>query len=206
MITNTNVLGTIPEFLGDLPNLNFLDLSANSLTGPIPSSLGKLPNLSGLRLDKNKLTGPIPPTFSNFKIKDFYLYLDHNQLSGPIPASFAHTDFNHVDLSHNLLEGNPSPLFGENKATDFVDLSRNRLAFDLSKVKFSKRLGTLDLSHNRIIGAIPLGLASPGLHSLNVSYNLLCGKIPVAGNLQAFGYSAYIHNKCLCGPPLKNPC
>jgi hypothetical protein len=52
--------GYIPETLGDLPNLEHLDLSFNKFAGPVPASLGKLLALRDLHLENNSLTGGYP--------------------------------------------------------------------------------------------------------------------------------------------------
>ncbi|KAB2608146.1 Polygalacturonase-inhibiting protein [Pyrus ussuriensis x Pyrus communis] len=183
----TNLSGSVPDFLSQLKNLTFLDLSFNNLTGAIPSSLSELPNLGALRLDRNKLTD---------------LYLSHNQLSGNIPTSFAQMDFTSIDLSRNKLEGDASVIFGLNKTTQIVDLSRNLLEFNLSKVEFPTSLTSLDINHNKIYGSIPVEFTQLNFQFLNVSYNRLCGQIPVGGKLQSFDEYSYFHNRCLCGAPL----
>ncbi|XP_010557933.1 PREDICTED: polygalacturonase inhibitor 1-like [Tarenaya hassleriana] len=198
----TNLSGPVPDFLGRLKNLEFLDLSFNDLTGSIPSSLSLLPNLMSIDLSRNKLTGPIPDSFGSFHGKVPDLYLSHNQLSGPVPKSLGNLDFNRIDFSRNKLEGDASLLFGSQKTTWYIDLSRNMFQFDLSKVTFPKTLGVLDLNHNKIFGSIPVQLTEAPLQFFNVSYNMLCGNIPAGGALQKFDYSAYFHNKCLCGAPL----
>ncbi|KAL6273064.1 hypothetical protein ACE6H2_023756 [Prunus campanulata] len=189
-----------------LKNLTFLELSYNNLTGSIPNSLSQFSNLDTLHLDRNKLTAllacPIPKSFGEFHGSVLALYLSHNQLSGKIPTSLAKLDFSTIDFSRNKLEGDASMLFGLNKTTQKVDLSRNLLEFDLSKVKFSKSLSSLDLNHNKITGSIPVELTQGDLQYLNVSYNRLCGQIPVGGKLQSFDSSTYFHNRCLCGTPL----
>ncbi|KAM4078034.1 hypothetical protein ACB094_09G005400 [Castanea mollissima] len=196
-----NLTGPIPDFLSKLKNLTFIDFSFNQLSGSIPPSLSQLPNLNGLHLDHNKLSGPIPSSFGNFP-QGLYLFLSHNQLTGSIPSSFAHMDFSYIDLSRNKLEGDASVVFGSNKTTQIVDLSRNLLKFNLSKVVFPKSLPSLDLNHNDIYGGLPVELTTLNLQYLNVSYNRLCGQIPVGGKLQSFDYSNYFHNRCLCGSPL----
>ncbi|MED6130401.1 hypothetical protein PIB30_000909 [Stylosanthes scabra] len=204
-ISWTNISGPVPDFLSQLTNLQLIDLSFNSLSGPIPSSLSQLPNLVSLRLDRNRLTGPIPDSFGSFKKPGPSIILSHNQLSGPIPASLGELDPQRIDLSRNKLEGDGSVLFGANKTTQMVDVSRNMLAFNLSKVEFPRSLISLDLNHNEIYGSIPVGLTAVDfLQGLNVSYNRLCGEIPQGGKLQSFDVYSYFHNKCLCGSPLPN--
>ncbi|KAL5545519.1 hypothetical protein UlMin_005206 [Ulmus minor] len=185
-----NLTGSVPDFIGNLKNLTFLDLSFNNLTGSIPSSLSKLENLLTIRLERNKLTGSIPESFGDFPGNGPGIILSHNQLSGKIPDS-------------NRLEGDGSVVFGSNKTTQNVDLSRNLLEFDVSKVEFSKSLTFIDLNHNKIFGSLPVGLtALDNLQGFNVSYNRLCGEIPVGGKLQSFDDTSYFHNRCLCGAPL----
>ncbi|XP_057783546.1 polygalacturonase inhibitor-like [Salvia miltiorrhiza] len=194
--------GPVPSFLGNLKKLTYIGLSRNSLTGSIPPSLSQLPELGGLLLDRNNLTGGIPESFGYFKVQDFYLYMSHNQLSGPIPRSLGYTNFSLLDVSRNKLEGDISFMFGKNKSLNTADFSRNLLQFDFSKVEFPGNLQNLDLNHNKIFGSLPVGLAEFDMISLNVSYNRLCGRIPVGGRLQDFDYTAYFHNRCLCGSPL----
>jgi hypothetical protein len=181
-----------------------LDLSFNGFSGSIPSSLALLPNLGALHLDRNKLTGSIPESFGTFKGSVPDLYLSHNQLTGEIPASLGNMDFSVIDLSRNKLVGDASMLFGLNKTTNNVYLSRNLFEFNLSNVVFPSTMENLDINHNKIFGSIPPQMTQLPLQSLNVSYNRLCGQIPVGGKLQSFDYSTYFHNRCLCGAPLGN--
>ncbi|XVF56041.1 hypothetical protein PTKIN_Ptkin06aG0085100 [Pterospermum kingtungense] len=200
----TNLSGPVPEFVSQLKNLTYLNLSFNNLSGSIPSSLSSLPNLDALHLDRNKLTGSIPESFGMFPGKAPDLYLSHNKLSGTIPASLGNMDFNTIDLSRNMLEGDASMLFGLNKTTWGIDISRNMFQFNLSKAEFPKSLARLDVNHNKIMGSIPEGLTGLDLQFMNVSYNRLCGEIPVGGRMQSFDYSTYFHNRCLCGAPLES--
>ncbi|XP_010265956.1 PREDICTED: polygalacturonase inhibitor-like [Nelumbo nucifera] len=203
-----NLSGSIPEFLTQLKNLESLDLSYNRLSGPIPASLANLQKLRYLYLDWNKLTGRIPDSFGRFNTTGgFSLDLSNNLLSGEVPASLAEFNYVSIDLSYNKLVGDVSVLLRENGAAQNVYLSNNLFDFDLSKVRFPKNLSFLKLSHNRIRGSIPEQITElPSLQVFDVSYNRLCGRIPVGGNVQNIAVGYFIHNKCLCGPPLPNQC
>ncbi|KAL1153057.1 hypothetical protein V6Z11_A09G149900 [Gossypium hirsutum] len=189
-----NLNGTIQPAIAKLKNLKTLRLSWTNLSGPVPNFLSQLKNLTYLDLSFNNLSGSIPSSLSTLPNLEA-LHLDRNKLT-------ANMDFNTIDLSRNLLEGDPSVLFGPKKTTFEIDLSRNMFQFDLSKVQFPKSLARLDLNHNKITGSIPAGLTDLELQFMNVSYNRLCGQIPVGGRLQSFDYSTYFHNRCLCGAPL----
>ncbi|KAL0743858.1 hypothetical protein Bca4012_085371 [Brassica carinata] len=203
MFRQTNLSGSIPDYISELKNVTFLDLAFNQFTGPIPGSISQMPKLQVIRINDNKLTGSVPNSFGSFVGNHTILYLYNNKLSGKIPESLSKYDFKDVDLSGNNLIGDGSMFFGRNKTTVSVNLSRNKFEFDLSKVKFAKSIAFLRLSQNRIYGKLPRELIKLPLDQFNVSYNSLCGKIPRGGFLQTFEPSAFSHNLCLCGTPLK---
>lgn len=58
--------GVLPKQLGNLKNLTFLDVSANSLNGEIPTELGKLTNIVTLGLANNDFSGTVPTEFGYF--------------------------------------------------------------------------------------------------------------------------------------------
>ncbi|KAK9127955.1 hypothetical protein Syun_016752 [Stephania yunnanensis] len=211
-----NLTGPIPPSITNLKKLTFLRLDYNSLTGPVPAFLSELRNLNSLRLSNNKLSGNIPESLSTFlsgvvSRPDLYIDMSRNQLSGGIPAGFGELDITSLTLGRNRLTGDASMLFGSKKGAYVIDISRNLLEFDFSKVRISKKLTNLEISHNRIYGSLPKELSQVYWQIFNVSYNRLCGEIPSGGTgrLQdpdRVGASAFVHNKCLCGLPLPNNC
>ncbi|GJR98224.1 LRR receptor-like serine/threonine-protein kinase FLS2 [Tanacetum coccineum] len=52
--------GTIPDRIGELKELQFLDLSQNQLSGIIPEEISKIPTLKYLNLSFNQLQGKVP--------------------------------------------------------------------------------------------------------------------------------------------------
>jgi hypothetical protein len=91
--------GTIPSELGNMPNLNWLDLSFNEVTGSLPSQLANLSKLDTFRVAENKLTGdlsvPLSPSVTE-------LTLAKNQFVGTIPPNaWQNNDFQKLDLSNN---------------------------------------------------------------------------------------------------------
>ncbi|KAL2342122.1 hypothetical protein Fmac_010062 [Flemingia macrophylla] len=103
---NADLSGQLVPQLGQLTNLQYLELYSNNITGKIPDELGNLTNLVSLDLYLNTLTGPIPTTLGNLA-KLRFLRLNNNSLTGGIPMSLTNVSTLQVlDLSNNQLKGN----------------------------------------------------------------------------------------------------
>ncbi|KAI3754580.1 hypothetical protein L1987_54367 [Smallanthus sonchifolius] len=92
--------GQIPMMIGDLKQLESLDLSMNMLLGRIPQSLTRLTFLSSLNLSFNKLSGPIPVGNQIQTLDDMSIYKGNNGLCGPpISRSCKGNDvtYNHIN-------------------------------------------------------------------------------------------------------------
>ncbi|KZV45825.1 putative leucine-rich repeat receptor-like serine/threonine-protein kinase [Dorcoceras hygrometricum] len=82
ILRSCNIVGELPDYLGEMKNLDVLDLSFNNLSGPIPASF------SGL-------------------VKTDFIYLTGNSLNGPLPDWMLRTGEN-IDLSYNNLTSESS--------------------------------------------------------------------------------------------------
>ncbi|KAI5588038.1 hypothetical protein POPTR_005G083300v4 [Populus trichocarpa] len=108
-----NISGPIPSDLGNLTNLVSLDLYLNSFSGPIPDALGKLTKLRFLRLNNNSLSGSIPLSLTNITALQV-LDLSNNRLSGPVPDNGSFSLFTPISFVNNLdlcgpVTGKPCP-------------------------------------------------------------------------------------------------
>ena len=85
--------GTIPESIGNLVNLNYLNLGWNDdLGGSIPESIGNLVNLTHLAFTQCKMTGTIPESIMNLtKLNEFGIYLNH--FDGTISEKLYYSDW-----------------------------------------------------------------------------------------------------------------
>ncbi|KAM3345383.1 hypothetical protein P3S68_025092 [Capsicum galapagoense] len=84
---SSNVLtGKIPEKIGLLSGIPFLNISRNNLSKTIPKTIGEMISLESLDLSNNHFTGEIPVTLT---LLDFlqHLNMSYNNLSGKIPKN-----------------------------------------------------------------------------------------------------------------------
>ncbi|XP_058771757.1 BRASSINOSTEROID INSENSITIVE 1-associated receptor kinase 1-like [Vicia villosa] len=121
---NQDLSGTLVSQLGDLSNLQYLELYNNSITGKIPEELGNLANLVSLDLYLNNISGTIPNTLGKLQ-KLHFLRLNNNTLSGRIPVSLSNVSTLQVlDLSNNNLEGDV-PVNGSFSSFTYVNYQNN---------------------------------------------------------------------------------
>ena len=88
-LTANQLTGSIPPEIGNMTNLEWLDLSNNQLTGSIPSKIGNLTNLTGLNLAYNQLTGEIPESICDLNINwsnSGFFSISNNQFCPPYPS------------------------------------------------------------------------------------------------------------------------
>ncbi|KAJ0037976.1 hypothetical protein Pint_23918 [Pistacia integerrima] len=188
-LSNNHLHGKLPEWLGQLENLEELTLSYNLLQGTIPAALGKLQNLTILSLDGNELNGTLPESFGLLSELDT-LDVSSNNLIGPLFPSWLKTqkevmflDFSNasiadVDFSSNCLEGLiPLPIV----EIELLDLSNNRFSsFVPENISESMpNLIFLSLSGNRLTGEIPASIGKMMLlQVIDLSSNNITGIIP----------------------------
>lgn len=98
-MSNSKLVGVIPQSIRNATSLRVLDLSHNTLTGPIPS-IGNSKDLQSLDLSVNKLNGSIPVELANLSLLSF-LNLSYNHLSGKIPQGSRFQTFTELSFKGN---------------------------------------------------------------------------------------------------------
>ena len=77
------LMGKLPNWLGELKNLRSLNLFSNRLEGPIPASLWTLQHLESLSIGVNELNGSLPDSIGQLSELQL-LDVGSNQLSGSL--------------------------------------------------------------------------------------------------------------------------
>ena len=182
-----NIIGNIPECIGDLTALKYLSLEGNKLNGNIPESIGKLTSLEKLSLMSNELNGNIPESIGNLtSLKQ--LFLSSNQLSGSIPESIGNLkELIQLDLSFNHLDSNIPESIGYLTNLKRLFLLSNQLNGNIPEsIGNLTNLENLAIYSNQLSGNIPETIGNLSkLTSFHSHYNQLTGNIPKSiGNLK----------------------
>ncbi|KAL3530205.1 hypothetical protein ACH5RR_009527 [Cinchona calisaya] len=181
----TNFTGEIPESIGCLKSINFLNFLSCQLSGHLPSNLSKLVQLKALDLSDNKLEGQIQDSFTNLQHLT-YLSLSYNHFDGFFPPSIANlTELKWLDLESNSMTGYlPSNASGLQKLI-VLFLSNNSFSGTIPSWLFhDPKLGLLsNNSRNTFIGGL-MGLVQSISENtiqrklIDLSNNKLDGPIP----------------------------
>ena len=176
----SNAVGTIPNEISLLFDLESLKLSDLELSGTINPKIATLSNLQVLDLSHNNLSGRLNFMTSLNQLQQ--LKLPGNRLEGQIPASRFLRDMLNLqvlNLADNSLTGVIEPLFNLPNIRNLT-VANNQLSGTIPEYVSSKSLQTLDLARNQIRGTLPTNLFDTDLLSiLCLHKNNLVGTVPV---------------------------
>ncbi|TYI85185.1 hypothetical protein E1A91_D05G422400v1, partial [Gossypium mustelinum] len=181
LMGDNQIFVRIPHGIGNLINLDFMEMKGTFIAGEIPISIGNLQNLEGLYLGFNHLSGKIPSSIGNLsRLSD--LDLSNNKFAGAIPLSLKQcTNLQKLDLSTNNLNGSiPYQLFGAFERLIHLNLSHNSFTDSLpSDMRSMKNLVEFYFHNNNFHGEIPMTLGeSLELTTLFMQKNSFHGTIP----------------------------
>ncbi|XP_074318717.1 receptor-like protein 7 [Silene latifolia] len=177
-MSNSDISGTVPGKLFQVPTLQVLDLSYNfELGGTLPYFLQN-GSLQVLLLSNSKFSGILPNSISNLK-KLRKIDVSSCNFHGVIPVSILSLGkLEHVDLSSNSFSGT-IPSFSSAKNLTQLNLANNLLNGTIDSIVWEgfSNLGVIDLSNNSLTGRIPIPLLSlPLLEELVLRQNKFNGQ------------------------------
>ncbi|XP_015159001.1 receptor-like protein 12 [Solanum tuberosum] len=157
-IANNKLTGSIPSSICNLYQLQFLDMSNNSINNKLPPCLFQMFDyLSVLNLGRNRLSGIILDTFlSNCSLKT--LDLSNNNLEGKVPRSLQRCAFLEVlDIGNNKIRDTFPCMLKTLPSLHILVLRSNKFYGDLqcriANQTWSK-LQIIDIASNNFRGAL----------------------------------------------------
>ncbi|CAN6553691.1 unnamed protein product [Malus baccata var. baccata] len=182
----------LPDSLGMLHNLQYVNLEFNNFSGKIPESIGKLSSLKTLNLNYNNMIGPVPDTLGQLP-ELVHLDLSGNSWEGILTEShFANLTRLRsidvmwplmliVDVGYNNLSGNIPSSMGVPSSLLVLRMNDNNLGGTIpsSVWRNCTSLRSIDLGGNKFTGNMTLWIGSnaPGLFFIRLRSNLLSGHI-----------------------------
>ncbi|KAM7266786.1 hypothetical protein ACFE04_008952 [Oxalis oulophora] len=177
-MAGNNFSGMIPKIFYST-RIFVLDISDNNLSGQLPAWMGNMSNLWDLNMSKNRLEGHIPIEFCHLESLQA-LDLSENNISGNIPSCFSPPGIQVVRLSKNKLQGTLEHALSDSSSIMLLDLSNNQLSGSLpSWLHRLPDLNFLLLNNNHLGGQFPTQLCQlKKLSLINLSHNYLYGIVP----------------------------
>ncbi|KAH0648319.1 receptor-like protein 12 [Solanum tuberosum] len=179
-LQNCHLSGSIPESIGNLTAIRELILSENDFTGNVPSTVSKLNKLVRLDLSSNYFRGSILEYIDNLTAIT-QLTIPDNSFTGNVPSTIGKLNkLNYLSLSSNYFEGSIPDIFA-----NFSELSA--LVFDTNNFTGSfpcsiatlTSLVNLELQNNLLTGSLPSNISGfQQLQALDLSFNYFTGTTP----------------------------
>ncbi|XP_028777276.1 receptor-like protein 56 [Neltuma alba] len=189
-MSSTLLRGSFPASIGEMRQLNDLDLSDNNLSVYLPQEFGQGNNeLRFLKLTNNHLSGPCLPIGSNFTSL-LFLDLNNNNFKGKLEGGVMNcTKLRMLDIGANQLSSELPNWIGNLQHLSYLILSKNSLTGQVSRLNGSfLSLSVLMLKGNKLEGSIPTRLCElKNIRLLDLSQNKLSGGIPYCLNNITFG-------------------
>ncbi|XP_017979724.1 PREDICTED: brassinosteroid LRR receptor kinase [Theobroma cacao] len=199
-LRNNDFNGTrIPEFIGSLKNLTYLDLSLGNFEGPIPSQLGNLSKLETLCLGGDVLDPNYLYSMRfNKKFPKLFSVGNLEWLSRLTSLKYLDLSFTNLSKASDWLQVVNQLPFLEKLSMNDCDLP-GAFSSSLSLVNSSTSLTDLYLSGNNLTSSAIypwLFNVSSNLVALDLSRNQLKGPIPESfGNMVDMEYLYLSHNQ-----------
>ena len=203
MLEKNGLRGSLPQELGNLTQLQDLQLGFNELTGTLPPQLSNLTNLHTITLNGNRLSGTIPRELGrlrNLRLLD----IGSNDLSGVIPRELGNLDrLVKLSFGSNRLEGEIPDELGSLVQIQYLVLANNKLSGEIPEALGDLvNLHELLLDTNKLTGQVPHAIGNlKELQRLWIQRNQLTGQVPqtltALTGLRSFLFDT---NDGLCAP------
>ena len=203
ILEDNGLRGSLPEEMGNLTQLQGLQLGFNGLTGALPPQLGNLSNLHTMTLNGNRLSETIPRELGrlrNLRLLDF----GSNDLTGVIPRELGNLDrLGKLSFGSNRLEGEIPDELGSLVQLQYLVLSNNKLSGEIPEALGDLvNLHELLLDTNQLTGQVPPAIGNlTQLQRLWIQRNQLTGQVPQTFTALTGLRSFLFHiNDGLCAP------
>jgi len=175
-----NLIGTIPNSIGEARSLTVLDLDKNNLTGVIPTSIGRVSTLQRLDIDINSFTGVIPSELGELSLMTDLLIGENNYDVQPLPESFSQLDqLNFLAIQNANINGEIPFSYSKLSSMIGFDCSANRIGGSIDVVINWLSVQILNMNNNTFTGPISADIGDlEFLTDLRLQDNTFTGEIP----------------------------
>nr|GMC73480.1 LRR receptor-like serine/threonine-protein kinase GSO1 isoform X4 [Ipomoea batatas] len=178
-VSDNQISGKLQENMDmTLPQILYLNVSANDIEGIVPSSICNMSQLVYMDLSNNQFNGEIPKEMVSGCLSNLViLKLSANRFHGEIFSSYFNmTGLEVLHLEDNKFTGPISNAISRSQALKFLDGGNNQFSKLDSWISNMTQLKFLTIQNNSLNGHLPCEI--PQLVLLDVSHNLFSGSLP----------------------------
>ncbi|PRQ44615.1 putative leucine-rich repeat-containing, plant-type, leucine-rich repeat domain, L [Rosa chinensis] len=184
-LSSNSFYAPVPRVFANFSNLTYLSLYNSNLLGTFPKEIFQIPSLQTIHLFENfDLNGSFPEFPNNGSLRS--LIVDGVSFSGDLPNSIGNLKMlSSIDISKCNFTGSVPKSIENLTQLAYLDMSGNIFNSPISSIHWETlvNLETLDLSNNQLYGTIPSSVVSlPKLERLTLSHNRFSGQVPEFSN------------------------
>ncbi|GJY50841.1 leucine-rich repeat protein [Tanacetum coccineum] len=162
VISNNNLTGGIPPFLGNITSMEVFSAVTNPLGGSSPDTLGLWKSLTVFASGGCNLYGSIPHSIFNLSLLVTFSSSE-NHLTGSLPSEIGNQlpNLEYLQLRDNELTGVLPPSISNCSKLGRLEMGRDEKADDLrfiNSLKNCTRLVVLDLYNCNLTGVLPVSI------------------------------------------------
>nr|GME19980.1 LRR receptor-like serine/threonine-protein kinase GSO1 [Ipomoea batatas] len=178
-VSDNQISGKLQENMDmTLPQILYLNVSANDIEGIVPSSICNMSQLVYMDLSNNQFNREIPKEMVSGCLSNLViLKLSANRFHGKIFSSYFNmTGLEVLHLEDNKFTGPISNAISRSQALKFLDGGNNQFSKLDSWISNMTQLKFLIIQNNSLNGHLPCEI--PQLVLLDLSHNLFSGSLP----------------------------
>ena len=177
-LLNNQLTGPLPDNIGELSEMLFLNLGVNRFSGTLPESITQMTKLQLFFLNNNSISGPYPQCLPHSLTQ---LSLECNKLTGRVPQIFEKfQNLTVLKLNDNFLTGPPPICLSTLKHLKILQLHLNQFTGPIGALfdpAVQTELTNIDLSRNALSGELPEQLFRlPKLRTIAAVKNCFSGQ------------------------------